>query len=89
MDEIRFDVVEQALVVGYHDHRAFRTAQCVDAIGDDTQRINVESGVGLVKNRQGGLQQCHLKCFISFFLAAGKTAVDITLQQTIGQFDLL
>ena len=52
MHDVGNDVVEQALIMGDHDHGALRRAQLVDAVGDHLEGVDVEAGVGLVEHRR-------------------------------------
>src|SRR5262249_9950049 len=76
MNVVGYDVVQQSLVVRDHDHRAVRTAQHVDAVGHDLQGVDVESGVGLVENREPGIEYDHLEDLVPLLLAAGETLVE-------------
>lgn len=49
MHEIRLDVVEQTLIVGYDDGGVAVGLQFVDTAGNYAERIDVKTGVGLVK----------------------------------------
>jgi len=42
VDKVRNDVVQQALVVSYHDDGALRVAHGIDALGYDLQRVNAD-----------------------------------------------
>src|SRR5829696_6779438 len=52
VDVIRLDVPQYPLVVRDDDRREARPAQLVDALGNDPQSVDVESGVGLVHDRE-------------------------------------
>jgi hypothetical protein len=75
MNLVGNDVVEQALVVGDHEHADVRTAQGVHAGGDDLERIDVETTVGLVEHRIGGLKHGHLQNLTALLLAAREPLV--------------
>ena len=45
------------------------------------ERINVETGVGLVEDRQLGLQHCHLQNLVALFFAAREAFVDTAIQE--------
>jgi hypothetical protein len=49
------DVVEEPLVVGDEEDAEVRVELGVDAFGDDTQGVDVETGVGLVQDGELGL----------------------------------
>src|SRR5688572_3129649 len=40
--EVRHDVVQEALVMRDHDHTDFRAPQRTDALGDNSERVDVE-----------------------------------------------
>ena len=65
MHEVGFDIVKQALIVGDQDDRAIRTAQCVDAVGDDAQ--GVDADCGLLKETKSYVKkpQSHLQNFVA------------------------
>ena len=48
------------------------------ALGDDAQRVDVESRVGLVEERDDRLQQRHLQDLVALALAAGEAVVEVT-----------
>src|SRR5690606_14454541 len=58
---VRDDVVEQSLIVRNHNHRAVRGAQLVDAVGDDPQRVDVETAISLVEHGQLRIEDGHLE----------------------------
>ncbi len=72
-----------------HDHRPLWAAQRVHAFGNDSQRVDVEAGIGLVENRQLRLQNCHLQNFVALFLAAGEAFVDRPIHQLLIHFEQL
>ncbi len=86
MNEVRLDVVQQALVVSDHDDGVLGVAQQVDAFGHDTQGIDVQARICLIQNGQLWLQQRHLEDLVAFLFAAGETGVDAALQQLVVEF---
>ena len=76
MHPVGADVVQQALIVGDHQHRPVGRAHGVDPLGDDAQGVDVEAGVGLVQDAQLGFEYRHLENLVTFLLAAGKAFVD-------------
>ena len=80
---VRHHVVEQPLVVRHEHDRALGRAQCVDAVGDHLERVDVEPGVGLVEQGERRLEQAHLQDLVALFLAAGKALVDAAVQQAL------
>ena len=61
----------------------FRTAEGIDAVGDDFQGVDVEAGIGFVQDGEAGLQKGHLQDFVTLFLAPGKADIDVALQHVI------
>ena len=58
------------------DERARGAAHRIDARRHELERIDVETRIGLVENRQLGLEQRHLEDFVPLLLAAGEALVD-------------
>ena len=85
--EVGSDVVEQSLVVGDDDGGILVGAQLVDSLRYDAQGVDVEAAVGLVENRQAGLQHGHLEDFVTFLLSARKAFVDRAAGQFVVEFD--
>src|SRR5262245_64690923 len=52
VDEMRLDVIEKPLIVRDQDYGVVFVGQLVDAARDDPQRVDVQSGIGLVKHGQ-------------------------------------
>ncbi len=67
----------------HDEHRAVRGAQRVHAGGDDAQRVDIQARVGLVQDREGGLENRHLEDLVSFLLAAREALVDRPLGQLL------
>jgi hypothetical protein len=96
VDLIGLNVIEDALVVRDDQRAHVGTDQAVDAVGDDAQRVDVEARVGLVKDRNLGLEHCHLQDLEALLLAAGEPVVErarghrlIDLEQLHCLLDLL
>ena len=70
-------VVEQALVVGHQQHADVRRGRGVDALGDDLEGVDVEAGVGLVEQREAGLEHEQLQDLEALLLAAGEAVVEV------------
>ncbi len=47
--QVGLDVVEQPLVVGYHDHGSLGIAKGVDARSDDLQSVDVKARFGPIE----------------------------------------
>src|SRR5450759_3357481 len=83
VDKVRNDVVQQALVVSYHDDGALWVAHGIDALGHDLQRVNVQARIGLVQDRQLRLQHGHLQDLVALFLAAREAFVHGAVHQLL------
>ena len=82
VDDVGLDVVEQALVVGDEQHAQVRAELRVDALGDDAQGVDVEARVGLVEDRELGLEDGHLEHLQALLLAAREALVDVAARRT-------
>ena len=58
------------------DEGAVGRAERVDAVGDSTQRVDVEARVRLVEDRQRGFEHGQLEDLVAFLFAAGEPLVD-------------
>ena len=56
--------------------RAGSPAPCVDAVADDLERVDVEAGIRLVEDGQAGIEQPHLKDFVTLFFTTRETDID-------------
>src|SRR5580658_139565 len=83
MDAVGRDVIEEPLVMRDHQHGAVGSAQRVDALGDEAQRVDVEAAVGLVEDGELGLEHGHLKDLVALLLAAGEADIDSALQEIV------
>ena len=54
----------------------------VHAVGNYSQSINIQTGIGFVQNREPRFQHGHLQNLVSLLLTAGKTFVDRTSHKT-------
>src|SRR3954453_5523125 len=78
VDELRPDVVEDALVVGDDQPaHALLGVELGHALGDGAQRVDVEPGVRLVEHRDLGLEHRHLEDLGALLLAAGEAVVEM------------
>ncbi len=66
---VGLQVLEQPLVVRDAQHAELRTIgpHLLYALGHDLQRVDVETGVGLVEHRELGLEDRHLQISLRFF----------------------
>src|SRR5699024_1466085 len=77
VNEVRLNVVEDALVVGDHQDATFGLLLVgVDALGNNAQCIHVKAGVGLIHDRELWLQQIKLQNLVALLLATGEAFVD-------------
>src|SRR5690606_9274033 len=75
--EVGLDVPQDARVVrDEHDARVGRLAHAVDTLGHDAQRVDVEARVGLVEDRELGLEQLELEDLVALLLTAREALVD-------------
>ena len=72
VDAVGGDLVEEALVVrDEHDtHGRPVDPDLANALGDDAQRVDVETRVGLVEDREFGFEDRHLHDLVALLLAA-------------------
>ena len=68
------------------DAAVFGSGVTVHALADDSQRVNVQSGVGFVEDRDLGLEQFQLQDLVALLFAAGEPLVDVALRE--GRVDL-
>ena len=59
----------------------------VDALGDDAQRVDVEAGVGLVEDRELGLEDGHLEHLQALLLAAREALVDVARGEAVVELE--
>jgi hypothetical protein len=92
VDRVGLDQVEDALVVGDDQRAHVGPGERVDARGDGAQRVDVESGIGLVEDRDLGAQQRQLEDLHALLLAAGESVVEVAggeLLRDVGQLHRL
>ena len=70
-----------------HEHGAVAAAHHVDAVGDDLQRIDVQTGVGFVEDRKRWFEHRHLEDLVALLLAAREPFVHGTIQQVLIEMD--
>ena len=85
--EVGRDVLEQALVVGDHQHAALGVAQGVGAAGHHAERVDVEPRVRLVEHRELRLEEQHLQHLVALLLAAREALVDGPAHQVLRHLD--
>src|SRR5271169_4652478 len=69
--------------MGDDDEGALIRAQPIDAFGDDSERIDVEAGIGLVEHAKTRLEERHLQNLVALLLAAGKADIDRSAQHLL------
>ena len=84
VDEVGLDHVQDALVVGDDQDAHVGPGELVDALGDGAQRVDVEARVGLVEDRDLGLQQRQLQQLHPLLLAAGEAVVEVAAGEVFG-----
>ena len=90
VDVVGRDVAQDPGVVrDQQDALALLGAEPVDALGDDLERVDVEAGVGLVEDRDLGVEQLELGDLVALLLAAGEALVDVALRERRVQVELL
>lgn len=83
VNEVRLNVVEDALVVGDHQDATFGLLLVgVDALGNNAQCIHVKAGVGLIHDRELWLQQIKLQNLVALLLATGETSLTERLENS-------
>ena len=87
MHNIRFDIIEQTLVVGDDNRTGFGSLQFIYPFGHNTERIDIQSGIRFIENAQTRFQHCHLKNLVPFLLSTGETFVHRTVSELIVQFN--
>src|ERR1035441_946289 len=84
VDELRADVVEDALVVRDDQGAQFLLAvELLDALGHGAQGVDVESGVGFVQHRDLGAQHRHLEHLGALLLAAREAVVEVARGESV------
>jgi tagatose-1,6-bisphosphate aldolase non-catalytic subunit AgaZ/GatZ len=73
-------VIEQALVVSYHQDATVFGAQGVNAICNHLQGIDIQPGVGFVENGQLRLKQQCLHDFVALLFATGEALIHAALE---------
>jgi len=89
VDEVRCDVVEDALVVRDHERTGVRSDELVDAVRHDPQGVDVEAGVGLVEHGDLRLQHRHLQDLDALLLAAREAVVQVSRRELPRHLQLL
>ena len=78
--------------MGDDNERTLTIAQRVNAVSDNLQGVNIQTGVGLIQNAQRGFQNRHLQDVVAFFFTPRETNVNRAGEQILRhfqQFDLL
>jgi Fe-S cluster assembly protein SufD len=69
MNNIRFDIIQQALVVSNNDTTGLRSFQFIDSFGHNTQSVNIQTRVCFIQNTQFRFQHGHLENLVTFLLS--------------------
>ena len=75
--------------MGDHERAHLRADELVDAVGDDPQRVDVETGVGLVQDGDPRLQHRHLENLDALLLAAREAVVEVPLRELARNLQVL
>ena len=75
MDDIRFDHVEQTLIVGDDDGGRLISMHLVHPFRYDAHGVNIKAGIGLVEDAQLRFEHRHLEDFIAFLLTTREAFV--------------
>ena len=81
MHKVGSDLVEQSLVVRDQQRGVLSVGQLIHTTSHDPKRINIETGIGFIKDRNNRLQQRHLQNFIALLFSAGEAFVHTPLQK--------
>src|SRR5215213_10913642 len=77
VDEVRLDVAQDPGVVRDQQHATIAlTREPVDPLGHDPQGVDVQAGVGLIQDREPGIQQLQLNNLVSLLLTAREALID-------------
>ena len=85
MYNIRFDIIKQTLVVSNNDCACFRSFQFVHSFRNNTERINIQTGVRFIKDTQPRFLHGHLKDLVPFLFTTRKAFIHRTVSQLIIQ----
>src|SRR5574337_488943 len=75
--------------MGDQDHRPARTSDRINPVRHSPQRIDVQSGVGLIQDRQFRVEYGHLEDLVPFLLPAREAFVERAIQEALIQLDEL
>ena len=75
---IGLDVIQHTLIVGDYQRAHIGSGQRIHTICNDTQRVNIQAGVGFIENRNPRLQNSHLQYFSALLFAAAETFIEVT-----------
>ena len=67
VDELRFDVIQQALIMRDDQHAQIGSAQRIDAFCDNAQGIDIQTRIGLIQNGDLGLRVAICRISARFF----------------------
>src|SRR5690625_1515630 len=90
MHEVRLDVAQDARVVGdEQDALVPVLLEAVHPVGDDPQRVDVQTRVGLIQDRHLRVQQSKLQDFLTLLLTTGEAGVEVALGERLVDGQLL
>ena len=76
MNIVRYDVIEQSLVVCNHNNRSARVPQLIHTLGDDFEGIDIQTRISFVQDSKFWFQHGHLEYLVAFFFTPGKSFVN-------------
>ena len=66
-----------------YKHRPLRVSHYIHAPGNDPQRIDVESGIRLIQNRELRFEHSHLQNFVPLLLAAREAFIHRAIHELL------
>ena len=81
MHKVGCDLVEETLIVGDQQSGIVCRGQLINTTSNDPQRIDIQSGVGFIKDRHHGVEERHLQDFIALLLATGEAFIHAALEK--------
>src|SRR6266850_3264485 len=81
------DILQEPLIMRNHQLRIVAASELVYSFGDNSQRVDVEAGIGLVEHGQFRLEDGHLKNLVLLLFAAGKAFVDRAFEKILAEIE--
>ena len=86
MDSIRFQIVQQTLIVGDHHCTGLRRLQLIETVSNNTQSVHIKTGIRFVENGKSRFQHSHLKDFITLLFTTTETFIHAAIGKFVIQF---